>query len=702
MVVVNRRHFHAGVDAMTCVPELSVDSARLLETAAVIGMSFDVDVLAAAGGCEPLQCLDLLAEPRRVGLIEPDGGPNRHRFIDAAVHAAVLDQLPPSRRVHLHAQVAEAIGTLCADRIDAHLLELAGHWSAAAVGDYRRPAARWVLRAAEAALDRPDYTVAMRLCRRALDIGRDASEFDEQCRMLLGLATAAYRGSDVATAIGACTEAAQLAAPSGRADLQAQAALIVEPTLVPEINIQVRQLCESAIAALPPADVALRLRVTARLADVCHYLGDLAAGHAACAELDMLARNCRDLPAVAAALHARQLDASGPDRIDERQQLAAQLADVARAVPDTAELAWAHLWCVDVALQRGDLVQARRELESASRVGTDSGDVMLGWQLQRAQATIAQAQARYDDASRLADEAAAPLIATGNPLGRMLWAGQQTVIRYHTGVDDDFAAALGLAPDDPSPAVPIVATVEVLSDVIVLAHAGRKQRAAAVYRSLGPAAHWHVQPHAELFTWTFGILAAVELGERGDLDTLSRRLDDYRGNHIASGGGCVGYFGPAELWLGVAAHHLGNDDQAIVDLTHAIAVCAANGASGFRTEAQVALSQVHAKRGGASDRRVARALATDALRHAELLGMQPAAAAARALLGRSDPATSNALTRREQQVAELVAEGLSNRAIAKHLYLSERTAANHVQHILDKLGFGNRSQIVAWIGSRTE
>ncbi|MFE5700809.1 ATP-binding protein [Rhodococcus koreensis] len=55
------------------------------------------------------------------------------------------------------------------------------------------------------------------------------------------------------------------------------------------------------------------------------------------------------------------------------------------------------------------------------------------------------------------------------------------------------------------------------------------------------------------------------------------------------------------------------------------------------------------------------------------------------------------LTRREQQVAELVAEGLTNRAIAGKLVISQRTAQGHVEHILSKLGFTSRAQIAAWI-----
>lgn len=56
------------------------------------------------------------------------------------------------------------------------------------------------------------------------------------------------------------------------------------------------------------------------------------------------------------------------------------------------------------------------------------------------------------------------------------------------------------------------------------------------------------------------------------------------------------------------------------------------------------------------------------------------------------------LTRRQRQVAVLVAEGLSNRQIADQLVISKRTADAHVEQILTKLGFSSRAQIAALVG----
>jgi DNA-binding CsgD family transcriptional regulator len=60
------------------------------------------------------------------------------------------------------------------------------------------------------------------------------------------------------------------------------------------------------------------------------------------------------------------------------------------------------------------------------------------------------------------------------------------------------------------------------------------------------------------------------------------------------------------------------------------------------------------------------------------------------------PAQSGPLTPREMEVAGLVALGLSNRQIARRLFISEHTAATHIQHILAKLGFSSRAQIATW------
>ncbi|MBF6258371.1 tetratricopeptide repeat protein [Nocardia farcinica] len=66
------------------------------------------------------------------------------------------------------------------------------------------------------------------------------------------------------------------------------------------------------------------------------------------------------------------------------------------------------------------------------------------------------------------------------------------------------------------------------------------------------------------------------------------------------------------------------------------------------------------------------------------------------------PSTDAAtLTKREHEVADLVAEGLTNKQIATRLVISQRTAQGHVEHILAKLGFTSGAQIAAWVAEKS-
>ena len=59
------------------------------------------------------------------------------------------------------------------------------------------------------------------------------------------------------------------------------------------------------------------------------------------------------------------------------------------------------------------------------------------------------------------------------------------------------------------------------------------------------------------------------------------------------------------------------------------------------------------------------------------------------------------LTRREREVARLIAEGKSNHEIADALVIAERTVEGHVSNILSKLGFRSRAQIAVWVIENT-
>jgi DNA-binding NarL/FixJ family response regulator len=63
--------------------------------------------------------------------------------------------------------------------------------------------------------------------------------------------------------------------------------------------------------------------------------------------------------------------------------------------------------------------------------------------------------------------------------------------------------------------------------------------------------------------------------------------------------------------------------------------------------------------------------------------------------GAGETAGASALTSRETEVLRLLAEGRTNRQLARELYISEKTVSVHVSNILAKLGVRSRTEAAA-------
>ena len=70
---------------------------------------------------------------------------------------------------------------------------------------------------------------------------------------------------------------------------------------------------------------------------------------------------------------------------------------------------------------------------------------------------------------------------------------------------------------------------------------------------------------------------------------------------------------------------------------------------------------------------------------------------ARPALGPSPPSGSHPLSRREIEVAVLIAQGLTSKEVGRKLFIERGTVDTHVQHIYNKLQIDSRPQLAVWL-----
>ena len=159
----------------------------------------------------------------------------------------------------------------------------------------------------------------------------------------------------------------------------------------------------------------------------------------------------------------------------------------------------------------------------------------------------------------------------------------------------------------------------------------------------------------------------------------------------AVGSGDTPNYGPVSLHLGRLALLLGRAEQARSQLTAAL-----RAAAGIHALPYVAMAHLELARLSGFPSTEAAAHEEAARRMAARLGMAPLAAEVAALTTSRSHRQRGPLSRRENEVAALVAEGLSNRAIAERLFVSERTVENHVSHIMRKIDRSSRVGVAGW------
>jgi DNA-binding CsgD family transcriptional regulator len=659
---------------------VSAECRRLVQAAAIVGRDFQLGVVAAAIDRQVAQCLPLIDEAVAFGFLDQVG--DDLRFVHALTRDAVEASLSTADRAALHRAVAEALEQQFADDLSEHLAAIARHRAELAQYGEGSTARLWLVRAGDDAVRRIAYEEGVRLYREALAIVPLPAE--ERCRIQVALGRAAYLAGDLQACVTAATDAAEAARSP---EEKAEAALVVEAVPDPGINSTAKRLCEEALAGDVPD--ALRARLLAQRSHLAFYDGEQERLDALSAEALDLARRAKDDHALTDALRARQEARPGPDGRAERLALATEMLALSQRTNSARAAMWGELWRLDALIESGKLAAAAEELP-ALRVAVERvGGPVSAWHHDRVAACIAQARGRHDEAAAIGRRGFERMQVVEQAPATGAYFALQIALAGHFGVTEETAAFARRRFDPP----PRFATMARLSGAYLLTCAGLPDEAAATYRQAGPLETWSLPAFFILPGYVYAALACAGMRRYDDLAVLLDRLEPFRAEYAVGNG--VAFMGPAELVLGRGAAVLGRLDAAIADLSVAVRQADRAGAPGFVAEAQYHLAKALLERNGPGDRDQARSHAQDADRLARSLGMTAYVDRTAALVsGWGDSRT--ALSSREAEVAALVAEGLTNRQIAERLVISERTAQNHVQHILTKLGFATRSQIAAW------
>ena len=486
---------------------------------------------------------------------------------------------------------------------------------------------------------------------------------------LVELARELYRHGAVADALVACEQAALDARRSGNLVALADAATVIRTATRPDVAARVHALCTDALAGLGDDNPVPIARVRAQLIANSNPFGPPE-------PLD-LPPESDDPEASFLRLQAWHAARFSIEHLPERLVVADLAVELGRRTGNDEYTAWGRRWRMDAYAVLGERIDLIAELHALRPLAVRLHRPTWHAHTHLVEASQRLLEGRWDDALRLVDRA-----VTTDPEGEAVFLRQvfdSAVARQSGRGLVESTEAVRTAVDE----LPYLAR----GWLCLMYKAGnRREEAETLWRAVAPHVH-RLPPRAP--EWVIATVGNAEvcawLGDSGTARVLYDQLSPYAGLH-AIGLAAAPYDGPVDLALGRLAATLGDARLARRHLTAALRAGQALHAAPLEATALAELAGL----GDEAARGRARSLATR-------LGMAPLLASLAEPTARSK---AGPLTRREAEIAGLVAEGLSNATIADRLTLSERTVENHVSHMLRKLDLTSRAGISSWFARR--
>jgi class 3 adenylate cyclase/DNA-binding CsgD family transcriptional regulator/tetratricopeptide (TPR) repeat protein len=658
---------------------LAPDERSTVELIAHGAQGLPHDVLEHAGGVDADQLLAVVRRLVEAGLVvqEEEGPEVVYRLSHPLTQEVAAAELPAVAGRRLHARLAQTVEQLRPRDLD----RLAYHYSRAGREVDGDRALEVLLEAGERAHGLAAHDEAARHFGAALPLIRDGRRPELLAQVLERLGESWEPLGETSAAIEVWSEAVanleRVGDVRGVARLRRRLAFAAQAT--GDIAGAGRHLAAGieALRELPPSDELVELHAARLLIDT--PLGNPDRAREAVAELADLAQVLGSPRARTEALLAEvalmwlggALPITSPrPKAEEALRIAEKAGEWLLARRAHRELAWLGLLLGDHRAMRH---HALSQIDIDRRLGDTPHE--SGPLLQLSYAALLAGD--FDEASRLAEEAVAHARRYDQRRSLAMCLGQLAMVQTHRGeleaAEEHLAEAHQVFP-------------QLLTDPRGGRHlVGWPEAMLALERGNVATVHEAV---AELNPASTRMLIGAAQVAGGDLEGALATL------RVLDAAGPRGSY-PAALadrLLGLIENARGETDAAREHLERSAAALTA-----LDLPFEAAVSQLHA---GTVDS-VRQALATfetlGAARYADRARRAIRNLGVRVPSPRSGRGTDQRLSRRELEVAGLVAEGLSNAEIAQRLVLSVRTVESHLDHIYGRLGISSRAALAAWV-----
>jgi DNA-binding CsgD family transcriptional regulator len=685
---------------------LSQQCNEALTIACVVGREFGLGQLnRLMEGLSEERLLEALEEALAVRIIEEiPRVMGRYQFTHALTQQTLLEELSLTRRVRLHARIAEALEGLYGASVEEHAAELAYHFAEAETLLGSEKVVKYSQLAGEQALTSYAYEEALAHFQRGLTAkgipleGPEPASDADAAELLFGLGQAQAgtaeriqlhqvvdtisRAFDYYEKVGDVARAvaiAQYPLPSSTGVWRTASTPYYIPRALrltpPDSPTEARLLSsyglelgrvendyegaqEAFARALAIArreqDIALELSTLCASANVNLFHFRLREALDQARQAEGLARRLDDLGAAwPAHLNlARLLPAIG--EVEEAQQHVSAILVIADKLRDRYRLALAFSSNARLCRQLGRWAQARDFSDRGLAV--EPQDYFLLWD----RAALEFELGEFDLGEVYLDQ----LLRTASPRER---------------VSGNLLAYRALS-------IPLTARITgVLDRLDVSAEAAETLVSSPLTNQL----------FSQAGRAALGLMAVL----RGD---GARCAEHYSSLDRVRGVAVLLFYISGDRLLGLLSHTMGNLDQASQHFEDSLGFCRK---AGYRPELAWGLcdySDTLLQRNQPNDRTRARSLLEESLTISSELGMKPLIQRVVTRLDRIESlptdasAYPNGLTRREVEVLCLIAAGRSNPDIAAELVISLNTVARHVSNIFSKTGAANRAEAATY------